>query len=189
MALRVLSRVLGLTTVVVALAVAAGCGGDEPSRAGVVPTATVTATPAPATTPRAPTPTGTVGVMSPLAYREETGRIEVRLAQPLSRIGRLVEGLPSEGTPSAFWQTQFQANVTELRALSEEMRRLMPPSCFVPVHQQVVAAATAFETAATRTDAWLSTGDAQGLVDALQQVNEGGRLYREARTRLPMIRC
>jgi hypothetical protein len=154
------------------------CGGDQPSRAGASPTAAAPRSPPAETMPATVNPV--------LAYRDETGRFEVRYAQPLQRIGRLIEGLQSE---SPFWRMQFQANVNELAALGREVRQLMPPPCYAGAHQQFLTMADTFDTAAERTNVWATTGDAQALVDAVRGVNEGNRLLREARMRVTTTRC
>ena len=160
------------------------CGGDGPSRTGASPGGGGSASSTAPRTAAAGTAQPTVNPL--LAYRDETGRFEVRYAQPLGRLSRLIEGLQAD---SPFWRSQFQANMNELVALNQELRQLMAPPCYAAAHQQLLTMTRTFDAAAEQTNTWIMTNDGQALLDALRGVEEGNRQLREARMRITTTRC
>jgi hypothetical protein len=87
------------------------------------------------------------------------------------------------------WRAQYRAALEDLKTADTEARALQAPDCFGEVHNNVLAAATAYDRAAAQGERGLEMGEPQAYRQAKQTIAEAEQFLTPLSNPSPNAPC
>ena len=119
-------------------------------------------------------------------YRDATARLTGRYREALGTLATLTGDVQ---LADETWRMQYGAALDDLKVTNTEARGLQPPECFATVHNNLLAAATAYDRAVAQAQRGLETGEQQGFRLAAQTIAEADQYLTAVTDLAPNVQC